>query len=104
MKLLIAATVLIAGSLPASAQLYRGPAPSARTLAERCSGQQTATAPKMTARPQKLGDEPPASRLYTLYRSVDGCPQPIVLQDGIGANKHKGRPIAPGLPQARPLR
>jgi hypothetical protein len=104
MKLLIATGMLIAGSLPASAQLYRGPALSAPTLAERCGGQQTATVPKTTARPQKLGDEPPASRLYTLYRSVDGCPRSIVLQDGIGANRHKARPIAPGLPQARPLR
>ena len=35
---------------------------------------------------RKMGDLPPAAQIQTVWRQVDGCPTPVVLRDGIGAN------------------
>jgi hypothetical protein len=45
--------------------------------------------------PRALGQEPPAARVLTLYRKVDGCPAPIVLEKGIGANADRA-PVIEG--------
>ena len=77
--------------------------PSAR-VSDRCgSGQATVYSPKRhspSTRP--LGKEPPAARLYALHREVNGCPAPIVLRKGIGANPDKQLPIT-GAAQVKPL-
>jgi hypothetical protein len=33
---------------------------------------------------RKLGELPPASQILTVYRTVDKCPEPIVLRRGVG--------------------
>ncbi|WP_156340289.1 hypothetical protein [Sphingomonas sp. Leaf17] len=42
----------------------------------------------------KLGDLPPAAQIQTVWRQVDGCPTPVVLRDGIGANPGSGGPVS----------
>lgn len=32
----------------------------------------------------KLGDMPPAKQYLTVLREIDGCPEPVVLREGIG--------------------
>ena len=39
---------------------------------------------KGPARLGKLGDMPPGKQILTVYNEVDGCPQPIVVRDGVG--------------------
>jgi hypothetical protein len=34
---------------------------------------------------RKLGDMPPADQIKTVYRSKDGCPDPLVVRYGVGA-------------------
>lgn len=33
----------------------------------------------------KLGEMPPAKQILTVLREIDGCSQPVVLRQGIGA-------------------
>ncbi|MFD1788131.1 hypothetical protein ACFSC3_11160 [Sphingomonas floccifaciens] len=45
----------------------------------------------------KLGDQPPAAQVLTVFRrDASGCPKPVVLREGIGANPEKARPIQGG--------
>lgn len=106
MKHVLAAAALLIGLPPATAQtqLLPNTGPKPVVPVDRCTGPRTADTPKVAGGARKLGEEPPAARLYTLYRSVDGCPQPIVLEERIGANKHKALPVSPGRPQAQPVR
>jgi len=40
--------------------------------------------------PQKLGDLPPASAISTVWRFDEkGCPRPVILKRGIGANPER---------------
>lgn len=71
------------------------PPPYGKAIGERCvpsagmAGLDKKRPPSM-----KLGDQPPAYRIYALYRTDrDGCPDPIVLQDGIGANRERQLPL-----------
>jgi hypothetical protein len=34
---------------------------------------------------RKLGEMPPADQIKTVYRSKDGCPDPLVVRYGVGA-------------------
>ena len=34
---------------------------------------------------RKLGEMPGAAQILTVYRTVDKCPEPVVLRRGIGA-------------------
>ncbi|WP_375421357.1 hypothetical protein [uncultured Sphingomonas sp.] len=34
---------------------------------------------------RKLGEMPGASQILAVYRTVDKCPEPVVLRSGIGA-------------------
>jgi hypothetical protein len=36
---------------------------------------------------RKLGEMPGASQILTVYRTVDKCPEPVVLRSGIGATQ-----------------
>lgn len=36
---------------------------------------------------RKLGDMPPADQIKTVYRSKDGCPDPLVVRYGVGVPK-----------------
>lgn len=83
------ATTLMAG--PAAAQ------GSKRFLIKATPDRCAATADKTAgtrARPSmKLGDQPPASQVLTVYRrGPDGCPAPVVLRKGIGANPERALP------------
>jgi hypothetical protein len=49
--------------------------------------------------PRKLGEMPPASQIYTVYTVVDGCPRPVVVRKGIGAD-----PQQPSSPTRSPPR
>ncbi len=45
----------------------------------------------------KLGDQPPSAQVLTVFRKdADGCPKPVVLRKGIGANPEKTLPMARG--------
>lgn len=33
---------------------------------------------------RKLGELPPAAQILTVYRTVDKCPVPVVLRNGVG--------------------
>jgi hypothetical protein len=41
---------------------------------------------------RKLGDMPPADQIKAVYRSKDGCPDPLVVRYGVGVPK----PARPG--------
>ncbi len=50
--------------------------------------------------PRKLGDLPPASEIYAVYNEVDGCPTPVVVREGIGANPAQKQPVLRTPPKA----
>ena len=43
------------------------------------------TADAMSGYYRKLGDLPPANHVLTLFRTVGGCAQPVIVRYGIGA-------------------
>ena len=53
-------------------------------------------------RVQPLGAMPPAAEIRAVYRTVDGCPAPVVLRKGIGANPEKQLPLS-GFAETTPL-
>jgi len=68
------------------------------SLADRCAPAASRTAGQGPAQVRKLGEEPPAAQLRTVYRTdVDGCPVPVVLREGIGARRHKASPLVRGV-------
>ena len=70
--------VLAALAAPAVVTLPPRPAPA------RCSSAITyAARPGLPARPQKLGELPPANQYLAVLRSVDGCPEPAIVRTGI---------------------
>jgi len=90
MRILLAplAILLLAPTLPASAQSSRitPRVPAHCTL----PGADKAARTAKPVAPQKLGDLPPASAIATVWRFDErGCPKPVVLQRGIGANSEK---------------
>lgn len=40
---------------------------------------------------QRLDRLPPAAEILTVFRTVDGCPTPVVVRYGIGAAAKRGR-------------
>lgn len=56
-----------------------------------------------TATVRRLGEMPPAAHVLTVYRAVDGCPTPVVLRRGIGADNGAERPPISGDAQMRTL-
>ena len=36
------------------------------------------------ARPQKLGEQPPATHYLAVVRQIGGCPEPAIVRTGIG--------------------
>ena len=92
---LLSLTCLLLAAIPAAAE-PRTPTP--KPIAERCAPTAGHTWWQGGARVGKLGDEPPAAQVRTVYRTdADGCPTPVVLREGIGANPHKARPLARGV-------
>jgi len=82
------ALLLLAPSLPAMAQSssanLRVPARCSPPGAEKAARSATPVAP------QKLGELPPASAIAAVWRFDEkGCPRPVVLKRGIGANPDK---------------
>lgn len=75
--------------------LLAGPAAAAEPVrGDGCAATATKTAGAV-AKFGRLGDEPPAARVAALYRRDGrGCPAPIVLRKGIGANPDKALPVA----------
>ncbi len=53
-----------------------------------------------TASVRPLAEMPPAARVLTVYREVDGCPTPVVLRRGVGADIPAEPPTMSG--QAEP--
>lgn len=48
---------------------------------------QTVNDPRgVPAKPRKLAELPPANLYLTVYRIRDGCPDPLIVRTGIGAN------------------
>ena len=39
---------------------------------------------RQPARARKLGEMPPARQVLGVFRTVDGCPTPIVVRDTVG--------------------
>ncbi|MEG3122787.1 hypothetical protein [Sphingomonas sp. GB1N7] len=86
-------------------------APSAAQAADRhspldakCGSEQTLVgnpAKPLNARP--LSREPSAAQILAVYRNVDGCPQPVVLREGIGI-KGNDRPALKARPKLQPIR
>ncbi|MHA6723867.1 hypothetical protein [Sphingomonas sp. RS2018] len=70
----------------------------------RCAETATKTAAPSTARTRKLGDEPPASHLYALDRRVAGCPEPIVLREGIGTGTRSPKSSLRAVPRLHDTR
>lgn len=105
MRPLLIAALTLPLAAPASAQ-YTGPNSQAAPMpgADRCGGNRIAGHIGPKAGAHTLAEQPPAARLYALYRMVDGCPEPIVLQEGIGANPERRLPITAEHPRLRRLR
>lgn len=76
---------LLALPVPTLAQDGR----TANKVADRCErpGATLVSRKVPTARVRKLGDLPPANQYLTVLRSVDNCPQPVVLRKGIGERR-----------------
>ena len=67
------------------------------TVAPHCGPTVDRTRGAMATGPTKLGDQPPAAQVLTVFhRDADGCPKPVVLRKGIGANPEKALPMARG--------
>ena len=61
------------------------PAPTIRTQpCRRAAAEPVAARPSSPVR--RLGDMPPARQVLGVYRSIDGCPTPVVVRDEVGAN------------------
>jgi len=102
---IVALLALFATPLAAPAVAQEHPLRS-KTTGERCTPTADIVRAPNRVGPEKLGDQPPAARLYALYNLVDGCSQPIVLNDGIGANPERKLPITrvPARPRAGAVR
>jgi hypothetical protein len=86
--------LLIILALPAASAAMPAPADiRAGTASVRCppgSGLRMAARPARGAAVRRLGDEPPAALVLTVWREVGGCPTPAVLREGIGAGPERG--------------
>lgn len=59
--------------------------PIARNAPCRQPGTERA-ATRGSVRIRPLGEMPPARQVLAVYRSIDGCPTPVVVRDEVGAN------------------
>ncbi|KQN24800.1 hypothetical protein ASE86_00410 [Sphingomonas sp. Leaf33] len=89
--------------MPTLAFLLMLAAPDGETLvtkptsAAQCSPTATEVRGTKMAGPMTLGEQPPAAQVLTVFhRDSDGCPAPVVLRKGIGANPEKALPMARG--------
>ena len=102
-RILVIVALAIPLATPANAQKVRHPLRSTET-GERCTpASDIARTPKIGGS-MKLGDQPPATRLYALYNLVDGCSEPIVLNDRVGANPERKLPMTKVPAQPRAVR
>lgn len=60
--------------------------------------------PDGATRPRPLADMPQAVEIKTLWRVVDGCPQPIVVRRGLGNPSATPSPAPDAKPKTRTLR
>ncbi|KQS04643.1 hypothetical protein ASG11_10590 [Sphingomonas sp. Leaf357] len=73
-------------------------------LDTKCGSEQTLVGdPVKPLKAKPLGREPSAAQILAVYRNVDGCPQPVVLREGIGI-KGNARPALKAPPKLSPLR
>ncbi len=50
----------------------------------------------------RLGELPPGELVLTVYREVDGCPDPLIVRQGYGFGEPGGEPSSQtGRPKAR---
>ncbi len=104
---IVTLTVLLLSPFPALATAAEPspPSPPVKAKIDCRTGPSVAVAPAMSRGVmQRLGDLPPATQIQTVYREVAGCPTPVVLRDGIGANAHLGRPPVSGTARIVPVR
>ncbi|URW74519.1 hypothetical protein M9980_07970 [Sphingomonas donggukensis] len=93
---ILIAALAVPLSPPAAGQAMKAsPRVIANPMPDRCGGNRIAGHVGRRAGPSPLAQQPPAARLYALYRTVDGCPRPIVLREGIGAHPERRLPIVP---------
>jgi len=100
MRILLApfAVLLLTPALPATAQSSSA---RVRTLTQ-CTppGAEKSARSARPLAPRQLGDLPPASAIASVWRFDEkGCPRPVVLKRGIGANPDKA--IEPSSHAAR---
>ncbi len=77
-------TLILFLALPTAA--IAAPVPSPENTAARCQAHGAVpVAGHDKATFKLLGELPPANHVLTVWRSVAGCPQPVVLREGIGA-------------------
>lgn len=94
----------VALALPLAIAVAEEPRPKdTNVTAKRCAGNDTARYRPGSLSVQPLGAMPSAARIRTVYRNVNGCPVPVVLERGIGANRDKQMPIAGDMPDLTPL-
>lgn len=91
MRLILAAAAVAGALTPATAPartVEMAPStamPNLGALPERClKRDRLRVKGRNEAKSGKLGDMPAADQIKTVYRSADGCPDPLVVRHGVG--------------------
>ncbi len=78
----VAAPARMVDTIPSTAM------PNPGALPERClKRDRLRVKGRNEAKTGKLGDMPAADHIKTVYRSADGCPDPLVVRHGVGMPK-----------------
>ena len=97
---LMPAVVMVAATLSPFAALARtveaipsSNMPVIGTVPERCvTNDRLRVKGRSEVKSRKLGDLPPADEIKAVYRSKEGCPDPLVVRHGVGTPE----PVRPG--------
>jgi hypothetical protein len=87
MRLLFLLALALPSASAASPPPRQEGRPQAAVAAPDCRSNlrlRTAQRPGKPAKLNRLGDEPPAAVVLTVYREVGGCPEPAVVYEGLG--------------------
>jgi len=87
LMLVAAAAMLLPATAPARAvdDIAVTAMPNPGALPEKClKRDRLRVKGKQEGRTGKLGDMPPASQIKTVYRSANGCPDPLIVRGEVG--------------------